>query len=289
MLVISKSNAKSVLSLPYRKRESHKGNYGKILIAGGCVGYTGAPALAAKAAVKSGAGLVYLAVPDAIYNIEAVKNDEAMPFPLPSDEKGRFSVSGLPELIEKQKNCTVSVIGPGIGRSGEIVEITGALLRSAVKPVLLDADALWALSQNMGVLRETKAEVVLTPHEGEFLQMGGNVTGDRVSDAVGFAREFNCAVVLKGHETVIAFRDGESYLINAGNPGMATGGSGDVLSGVIGALLGQLEFRKAVVTGTWLHSYAGDLAAEKFGEYSMSAADIINFLPEALKMITDTE
>ena len=257
------------LRLPPRKRLSHKGDHGKVLILGGSAPYTGAPTLCARAAVRAGAGLVYLGVPTDIYEITAVKNDEAMPFPQTETS-----------VRERLTQCGVCVIGPGMGRSERTLSLVREVVGGFEGPVVADADALWALSQDLSLLDAAPA-AVLTPHEGEFARLLGRPVGDRLSDALGFAREHGCALVLKGHRTICAFPDGSSYVIDAGNPGMAKGGSGDVLAGVIGALLGQLPSRRAVVTACWLHARAGDLAAGRFGEYGMKAGDIIDQLPRA--------
>jgi len=255
------------VSLPPRRPETHKGDYGKILVLGGSVGYTGAPTLCARAAVRAGAGLVYLGVPRDIYEITAVKNDEAMPFPLE-----QFS------LREKLEACDVCVIGPGMGRSEDTLERVRFVLENAKGQVVLDADALWAVAQDLSVIDRARCKTVLTPHEGEFARLCPARIGEPVSDAVGFSRAHGCVTVLKGHRTVCAFPDGSVYRIEAGNPGMAKGGSGDVLAGVLGAMLGQFPLRKAVVTGCWLHARAGDLCAQRLGEYAMTATDIIEEL-----------
>ena len=265
--------------LPKRPAVSHKGDYGKLLIIGGSVGYTGAPSLCARAAVRAGAGLVFLGVPRDIYEITAVKNDEAMPFPLPCDEDGRLSAEALPALCSRLQDCSHVVIGPGIGRSDGIRSLVCGLVEKATVPILLDADALWALSDDLTILRRAKKPCILTPHEGEFLRLGGMLTGDRVGDARRFASENACILVLKGHRSVCAFPDGEAVIITSGNPGMAKGGSGDVLAGIIGALLGQLPLREAVTLGTWIHGAAGDLCAAEFGEYGMTPSDIIGNIP----------
>lgn len=273
------------LALPKRKKISHKGDYGKLLIAAGSVGYTGAAGLCAHGAVRAGAGLVYLGVPADIYEIAAVKNDEAMVFPLACSRRGRLNRDAVPVLSERLENCDVCVIGPGMGRDAETAAVVEAVLRRAEIPVVADADALWAIGQDLSLLKQTAAPVVLTPHEKEFARLLGRPVTDRLADAGNFARAYNCAVVLKGHRTVCAFPDGKQYIIDAGGPGMAKGGSGDVLAGVIGALLGQLPSRRAVVTACWLHARAGDLASEKYGEYAAKAGDIIDFLSEAEKQI----
>ena len=269
--------------LPRRQSVSHKGDYGKLLICGGSVGLTGAPTLCARASVRAGAGLTFLGVPKEIYGITAQKNDEAMPFPLADDGSGRISERAWGVLLEKMEICDVAVLGPGLGRSGELTALVGRMVRESRRPLVLDADALFALGQDMEALQEANCPVILTPHDGEFARMGGVLTGDRVGDARAFAKKYDCVLVLKGHRTVIAFPDGEVYITTTGNPGMAKGGSGDVLAGVLGAMLCQFPLKKAVTAAVWLHGRAGDLAAEAFGEYSMTASDIIDMLPKAIK------
>ena len=264
------------LRLPVRDRLMHKGDCGKLLILGGSVAYTGAPSLCAAAAVRSGAGLVYLGVPADIYEITAMKNQEAMPFPLSEEIDAAWSVAS-----ERLSKCGVCVMGPGMGRGVMTRELTRRVLATAEGPVVLDADALWAVSKDLTLLDGTKAQAVLTPHAGEFQRLLGEPVTDRLAQARAFAREHGCTLVLKGHRTICAFADGKAFIIDAGNPGMATGGTGDVLAGVIGAMLGQLPLRRAVVTACWLHARAGDLAAERLGEYALKAGDIVETLCKA--------
>lgn len=275
------------IKLPRREPISHKGDYGRVLIAGGCVGCTGAPTLCARAAVRAGAGLVYLAVPERIYGITAVKNDESMPFPLPGDENGMFSASGAAQLLEKLSGCDVLAIGPGMGRSREAVRFALDVLAGSDAPAVVDADGLYALSRDMSVMARRRGELVLTPHEGEFARMGGVLTGDRVGDARAFAERWGCTLVLKGHRTVVAFPDGEAYIGTHGNAGMAKGGSGDVLAGIVAAMLGQLELRRAVTAAVQLHALAGDLCREEKGEYAMTAGDVIETLPRATQIMIE--
>ncbi|HHU22698.1 MAG TPA: NAD(P)H-hydrate dehydratase [Clostridiales bacterium] len=272
--------------LPRRPRISHKGNYGKLLILGGSVGYTGAPSLCAKAALRAGAGLVYLGVPRDIYEISAVKNDEAMPFPLACDDQGRLSNKALSVILDRLDGCDAYVLGPGLGRSPELVSLVCSLVAEGHKPLVLDADGLFAISGNMKVLKKASKPVILTPHEGEFARMGGELTGDRISDAKNFSARHECVLVLKGHRTICAFPNGEVYITNTGNPGMAKGGSGDVLAGIIGALICQLPLKEAVNTAVWLHGKAGDLCAQELGEYSMIPSDLLETLPRAMKSVT---
>lgn len=293
VLAESRINVQAVedgeVRLPARPPVSHKGNYGRLLILAGHLGYTGAPSLCARAAVRAGAGLVHLGVPASIYGITAVKNDEAMPFPLADDGEGGVSAGALPVLDEKRKNCDVCVLGPGLGRGEGTVELCRELLLRAETPVVVDADGLYALSRDMELLRRVKdpGRLVLTPHEGEFLRLGGRLTGDRIGDARDFAARWGCVLVLKGHRTLAAFPDGEVYITTHGNPGMAKGGTGDVLAGVLGAMLGQLPFQQAVVTGLQLHALAGDLCRDRLGEYAMTASDIIETLPEATRLLRE--
>ena len=274
---------KSEALLPRRDKNTNKTDYGRILIAGGCVGYTGAPTMCARAALRAGAGLVYLGVPSSIYDITAVKNDEAMPFPLPSDADGRLSYSALPVLAERLNKCAVGVIGPGLGRSNEITALVGELIKSCRRPLLLDADGLFAVSRDISVLLDAPCQIVVTPHEGEFVRMGGKLTGNKAADALAFSMEHGCVTVLKGPETAAAFPDGEVYVSRFGNPGMAVGGSGDVLSGIIGGLMGQLTLKKAVLAGLYIHGAAGDACARRLGEYSMLPGDIIETMPQVMK------
>ena len=274
--------------LPKRRPDTHKGDYGKLLIAGGAVGYTGAPTLCARAAVRAGAGLVYLGVPAPIYEITAVKNDEAMPFPLSADAKGGVSPTAAEEVLTRLSGCDVCALGPGMGKGEGTAAVVRAVLERASVPLVLDADALNVLRPLLPLLRSYPAPAVLTPHAGEFARLGGELTGDPAADALRFSQEWNCTVVLKGHRSVIAFPDGQVFVTTHGNPGMAKGGSGDVLTGVIAALLGQMPPKRAVNTGVYLHALAGDLCAARQGEYAMTATDLIETLPEATQQIIET-
>ena len=273
--------------LPKRRPDTHKGDYGKLLIVGGAVGYTGAPTLCARAAVRAGAGLVHLGVPAPIYDITAVKNDEAMPFPLPADAGGGVAPAAAQDVLARLDACDVCALGPGMGKGAGTAAVVRAVLEAREKkPLVLDADALNVLRPMLPLLKAYPAPAVLTPHAGEFARLGGKTTGDPAADALEFAQEWNCVVVLKGHRSVVAFPSGKVYITTHGNPGMAKGGSGDVLTGVIAALLGQLPVEQAVTTGVYLHSLAGDLCAARLGEYAMTATDLIETLPEATKRIT---
>lgn len=275
--------------LPKRGRNTSKNDYGSLFVIGGSVGYTGAPTLCARAAVRAGAGRVYLGVPESIYAITAAKNDEAMPFPLP-DRDGRLSQSAFSAIVDRMKKCDVTVLGPGLGRSEELMRLVRAIVGAAEKPLVLDADALFAVSRDLSLLDRAKVPIYLTPHDGEFKTLFGDRAGaDRRAETTAFARAHRCTVIHKGAETVIARPEGRTVSIHADNPGMAKAGSGDVLAGVLGAFLCQLPAEWAAETAVWTHSLAGKLCAERLGEYGMNPTDLIAALPEATKRMTAEE
>jgi NAD(P)H-hydrate epimerase len=226
---------------------------------------------------------VWLGVPREIWQVAAVKNNEAMPFPLPCDEKGRLTADALPELRRRWKNCGVLAMGPGLGRSEEIVAIVSAAVEEFPGVLVLDADALWAVSREEGLLRRARGTVIVTPHMGEFARMGGRTDTDRLSAALEFAQQENCVTVLKGHHTLAAFPDGSASIACAGTAGMAKGGSGDVLTGILAAFAGQLPLRGAVEAALIAHAAAGEACAKRFGEYAMTPSDVIAALPEILR------
>ena len=275
--------------LPRRARASSKHDYGRLLIVGGSVGYSGAPTLASRAAVRGGAGLVHLAVPRDIYLVAAMKNDEAMTMPVDCDENGVISAGAIPALMDILPRCDVLAMGPGLGRSRGVAELVRTLALECEAQVVLDADALWALSQfEPDFLSRLGKPAVLTPHEGEFVRhLGGELAPSREAAAERYAREHGCIMVLKGANTVVAFPDGKTYVNRSGNPGLARGGSGDALTGIMGALLCQFPADKAVPLAVYLHGLAGDIAAGEKGEYGMTVTDVIDALPQAMKLITE--
>lgn len=272
--------------LPKRGRDTSKNDYGRLFVLGGSVGYTGAPTLCARAAVRAGAGRVYLGVPESIYTITAVKNDEAMPFPLP-DREGKLSQDGFAQIVDRMKKCDVTVFGPGLGRTEETFRLVRALVRAAEKPLVLDADAIFAVSRDLSLLDRAKAPIYLTPHDGEFASLFGAGAGrDRCGETTAFAKAHRCTVIRKGAETICARPDGRTIVFHGDNPGMAKSGSGDVLAGVLGAFLCQLPDQWAAETAVWAHSLAGAICAERLGEYGMNPTDLIQALAEATKKMT---
>lgn len=276
-------NHEQVLAiLPDRDPYAHKGNFGKILLLCGSRGYTGAAALAAQGALRSGAGLVFLGVPESIYAIEAVKLTEAIVFPLPEAD-GKLSADAVPEIQERLEKMDAALIGPGLGQSEGTFRVVKAVLENFPKPVVVDADGINVLRTHKDILRGRTAPTILTPHEGEFARLSGVITEDRAASAQALAGDLGCIVLLKGHETIIT--DGKhTYVNRTGNPGMAVGGSGDVLSGILVSLLGQgIAPLEAAACGAWLHGTAGDLCAGEIGQYGMLPSDMVEALPRLLK------
>lgn len=281
--MIRRLNHELVLSLlPDRNPWGHKGNFGKLLLLCGSRGYTGAAFFAAMGALRSGAGLVFLGVPESIYGIEAVKLNEPVIFPLP-DAGGRLSADAVPEILTRLPQMDAVLVGPGLGQSGGTLAVVRAVLEKAECPVVVDADGINVLSAHRDLLRGRKLPTILTPHDGEFARLGGVIGEDRMAAAADLAHDLGCVVLLKGHETCIT--DGtDGYLNPTGNPGMAVGGSGDVLAGVITALLGAgLPPLEAAACGAWLHGAAGDRCAAELGQYGMLPTDMLSALPRLMK------
>lgn len=276
-------NHQSVLSLlPDRDVNAHKGDFGKILLLCGSRGYTGAAYLAAMGALRSGAGLVFLGVPESIYAIEAVKLNEAIVFPLP-DRNGKLSEGAIPEILDRLPKMDAVLIGCGLGQSEGTLSVVKAVLENAKCPVVVDADGINVLSGHKDILRGRKYSTILTPHDGEFARLGGILGESRMESAKDLALDQGCIVLLKGHSTCVT--DGKAAYENpTGNPGMAVGGSGDLLSGIIVSLLGQgIAPLEAAACGAWLHGAAGDICAEEIGQYGMLPTDMLHVLPRLMK------
>jgi len=270
--------------LPTRLRDGHKGDYGKILIIGGSRGMIGAPSLAAQAALRSGAGLVRIAVPESIQLSVAQLTPCATTIPLAEDEKGMLSRAGEVEISQALADIDVVALGPGLGLSNDLQGIVTKVVKDFVGPIVIDADGLNNLAA-AGVMQLT-ANTILTPHPGEMQRLWRacfreKLPEQRQEQAEKLALRCGAVVALKGAGTVIT--DGKKTYINTtGNPGMATGGSGDVLTGCIAALAGQgLSALNASILGVYAHGYAGDLAAKELSETAMTANDIIEYLGRA--------
>lgn len=269
--------------LPERNSYAHKGDFGKVLLLCGSVGYTGAAYLAAMGALRSGAGLVYLGVPESIYGIEATKLNEAIVFPLP-EENGMLCAKALPKIMELLPKMDAVLIGCGMGLSQGTLEVLAAVLEYAECPVVVDADGINLLSKHKSLLRGRKGSTALTPHDGEFARLMGKMPSeDRTAAAADAANELGCVMLLKGHETRIS--DGTvCYRNRTGNPGMAVGGSGDLLAGIIVSLIGQgVSAITATAVAAWLHGAAGDRCAQELGQYGMLPTDMLLALPRLMK------
>lgn len=267
--------------LPVRKRDTHKGDYGKILLLCGSRGFTGAAALAAMGALRTGAGLVYLAVPESIYAIEAVKLTEPVVLPLP-DGDGMLCAASIPEIARLLPKMDAVLFGSGSGIGQGTEEVLLYLLKNTECPLILDADGITLAAKHKDILRGRKLPTILTPHDGEFARLAPPDM-PRTEQTVALAKELGVILLRKGYRTLIT--DGEVCFENhTGNPGMATGGSGDVLAGMIGSLIGQgVAPLEAAAAAAWLHGAAGDRAAEKWGEYGMLPGDMVDELPQLMK------
>lgn len=272
-----------------RKKTAHKGDFGRIFILAGSRGFAGAAHLAAMGALRSGAGLVTLGVPDKVYTVLAKRETEVMVKPFPSNTKGSFSYKALPKILKFLSSQDVLALGPGLSQEKETQKLIRALLKRIQIPTVIDADGLNALVGQTKILQYLKRKSILTPHPGEFKRLfGGNIRtqSERKKEAAAIAKKFQAVLVLKGHETVISSSKGSVWLNRTGNPGMATGGTGDVLTGMIAALTGQgFNLLEAARYAVYIHGVAGDQAARKTGEVSLIASDLLEFIPKVIKKI----
>ena len=282
MRLIDREYVRSLM--PRREPAGHKGTFGKAYLLGGSVGYTGAPVLCAAAAERSGCGLVFLGVPESVWPAAAVKCWGAMPHPLP-ERDGRLSPAAEEEIRRRAAGCDAVAIGCGMGR-GEESDLLLRRLLTVEKPLVLDADGINALEGHIDTLSRRTCATVLTPHDGELARIGGDMTAPREASAAAFAAAHGVYLVRKGHRTLVAAPDGRLAVNTTGNDGMAKGGSGDILTGLLTGLLAQgMEPFAACCAAVWLHGRAGDLAAEEKGRRGMTPLDIIEMLPYALKEV----
>lgn len=270
--------------VPRREQDSHKGTFGHLFVLAGSAGKTGAAVLAARAALRAGAGLVTVGVPESLNDVFEEKLTEAMTVPLPETRERTLAPEALGRVIEELEGKTALVAGPGISTSPGTAKLLSELLPRVDIPMLIDADGLNILAMDDEPLRKAKAPAVLTPHPGEMGRLLGilarDVQADRPSAACELAAAYRTPVVLKGARTLIAFPSGEFYINPTGNPGMATAGTGDVLSGVVGSFMAQgLSPEDATALGVYLHGMAGDLAAADKGHAGLIAGDIVDAIP----------
>jgi ADP-dependent NAD(P)H-hydrate dehydratase len=275
--------------LPRRPADSHKGMFGHVLVVAGSRNMSGAAILCASAALRGGAGLVTLAAPEPVMLPAATANPCYLMMPLPTDEHGQVTPAAEPLLLPAVAKCSVVAVGPGLGLGTAVTRVVIDLLARTTKPIVLDADGLNAVARTPESLRR-RDPLILTPHPGEFARLLGKtaaaVQADRETLAVKFASEKGVILVLKGHQTLVT--DGRRlYRNTTGNPGMATGGTGDVLTGVISALVAQkLDAFAAAQLGVYVHGLAGDLARDGVGEICLTATDLLAWLPRAFAAVS---
>jgi len=274
--------------LPQRVEDAHKGSCGRVITIAGSVGMTGAAVMAAQSSLAIGAGLAILGIPKSLNPIVEMKLTEVITKPLPETQEQTLSLNSYDKIIELVKDASAIAIGPGLGRNNDVVNLIRKLVSTVTIPMVIDADGLFALVNNLHILKEKTSPVVITPHHGEMARLLGvsvnEVKKDRLGIAQNFAQKYQVVVVLKGARTIIADKEGNAYINPTGNPGMATAGCGDVLTGMIAGLLAQnVSVLDAAKLGVFLHGLAGDLVLEEKGEYSLVASDLINKIPAAIK------
>ncbi len=289
-------NVKKLPKLAVRKSNTHKGNYGRVLVLAGSPGMTGAAYLCSKAALRSGSGIVTLGIPESLNPIMEAKLTCVMTYPLPETKVSTLSNKGRKDILKLCETFDAVALGPGLSQQPETRELILWLIKNIDCSIVIDADGLNALTNKTDTLHKIKKHAVLTPHPGEMLRLSGpglhstrDVQKGRLNSATQFVQSIQkkitdsqkLIVVLKGDKTIVT-DDRRAYVNRSGNPGMATAGSGDVLTGIIVSLIGQgLDVFDASQLGVYLHGLAGDIAAKKKGELSMIASDIIDYLPDA--------
>jgi hydroxyethylthiazole kinase-like uncharacterized protein yjeF len=275
-----------------RKRETHKGTYGHLLIISGSLGKTGAAVMAGRAALKMGAGLVTVATASSCLPLVTRSMPELMTEPLAETKEKTIAAEAVGRAVELCRGKDGLVLGPGLSTHPSTSRFVGELLARVKLPVVIDADGLNILAENQGLLSKIPRPAILTPHPGEFgrfLGLAAAAVLDQRLDLVReFAKKHDLILVLKGHRTLTAVPDGRTFINSTGNPGLATGGSGDVLSGMIGSqLVQEKEAWKAALSAVYAHGLAGDLAAQKLSQKALTATDIIRFLPAALQELEE--
>lgn len=280
--------------LPVREKNSNKGTFGKAVLLCGSLGMAGAAYLAASGALRTGAGLVTLAVPQPVYLPVASKLDECMVYPLEATEGGAAAFSNLERIRELARGATALVVGCGLSRDDETAQLVRELVAPEAReddiacPIILDADGINAFEGHIDLLRTSKAELILTPHPGEMARLCGmtaaKIQENRLDVARNFAKDFGVTLVLKGANTIVAAKDGPAYINPTGNPGMAKGGSGDILAGMTAGLAAQkIAPVKAACCGVYIHGCAGDRAAGKLSQYGMIPTDMLSEVPQIFR------
>lgn len=283
-----KDTHKEVISK--RLPATHKGDYGHVYTIAGSQGMTGAAYLCSQSSLLSGSGLVTLAIPKSLNIIMETKLTEVITDPQPETKEGTLSIKAIDNILKAIKRCDVIAAGCGLRKTVETSKIIYRLIETSDIPMVLDGDALNAISETRDILRKKKAPLVLTPHPGEMSRLMNltvnKIQEDRIGVAKKLATEYNIVVVLKGYKTVVVNEDGSYYVNETGNPGMATAGAGDILCGMIASFIGQkIDPFGAAKLGVYLHGLSGDIAASKKGQISLIATDILDNIPEAIMRV----
>ncbi len=280
-------------NIPKRKRNSQKGDYGKLLIVGASRGLTGAAYLSSQSAMLCGSGLVTLAVPDCVNDILEVKTTESMTLPLKSTD-GHIAYDAADNILEKAKKCDAILIGPGIGVSDDTQKLVEKLILTSTIPLILDADAINCVAKNTDILNNSRCDITLTPHSVEFSRLSGlsleEIEANRVRVSYEFATKYGVTLILKGSRTVVTSKDGMQYINITGNPGLATGGSGDVLAGMVSSYISRgVDAPLSCAMAVYLHGVCGDIASKIYGEESVIASSLLKSIPEAYNQILQLE
>ena len=274
--------------MPERKKDSHKGDYGHVLVLAGSMGLTGAAALCSLGALRCGCGLVTLGIPRSLNAIMETKLTEVMTRPLPETRNVSLSLEALPKIKKMVKGVDAVALGPGLSIDKGTKRLVNKLVKVIDKPLVIDADALNCIASNIAALKSVKSPIIITPHPGEMSRLSGleidTIQRNRQKVAKDLARQCNLIVVLKGNNTVVSDGKGNNFVNKSGNPGMGTGGTGDILTGMIASFLAQgVPAFKAAKLAVYIHGKAGDLAAREKGEIGLIAGDILEKVPEAFK------
>lgn len=279
-------NLKSLL--PTRQAESHKGTYGRLGVIAGSRGMTGSVYLTCQSALRTGSGLVYALVPEDLETIMSIKLTEVIIKAIRDNNKGHFIRESIKPILKEIHSLNSIALGPGLGIDEDRVLLVGEIIKNSTCPLVIDADGLNCLARNIDILKDRRSPIIITPHPGEMARLLKldieDIENNRVHHAQTLANKYRIVVVLKGHKTLVASPNEEIYINKTGNPGMATAGSGDVLTGIIASLLGQgLSPFNSAKLGVYLHGLAGDLVKEEKGENGIIASDIVEAIAYAMK------
>lgn len=271
-----------------RKANSHKGDYGRVGVIGGSTGFTGAPYLTSLASLRTGSGYVFTFIPRTLESVMSIKLTEAIIRPIEDKNTGHFTMESLQDIFKYIKELDVLAVGPGMGVDADRTYLVKEIIKNSDIPIVLDADGLNCISNESHILKANRTPIIVTPHPGELARFLGieikKLQERRVYYSEITAKEYNVVVVLKGNKTVVASPKEGIYINDTGNPGMATAGSGDVLTGMVASFLGQgIDPFPAAKLGVHLHGMAGDISRDRLGEYGMIASDIIHDIPGAIK------